>query len=222
MITITNSKFDAQGSAIKDKVYGLRLSGKEDVMIQNCEFANKGYASILNNCEGSVTVKDCKFNCENVYNPIEGSQAVDNGNLAVEDCEFAGKPGNNYLNLYQVADGSEHKVVGCSFNPSVDNNVIRVSNRTSAGMKIDVVDCKYDFLPGEASDYTGFLLCQDYTNKSGVKQDFSKVEVKVKNLLCNGEKVTAEGANVGCVYYVYEDGVGLITGENDPKFVFVD
>lgn len=144
---------------------------------------------------------------------------MNNGNVTVKNCEFKGKPGNNYINFYQVAADSEHLISGCTFNPSVDNNIIRVSNRTSAPMTINVVDCKYDFMAGEPTDYTGFLLCQDYTNKSGVKQNFANVTVKLENVLCNGEKVTASGAAEGKIFYVYEDGAGILAEGNDPVVV---
>lgn len=72
MITISNSIFEAKGKNKKDKVYGIILNGSESVTIENCEFKNIGYSSILNHCMGDVTIKGCKFHCENIYNPIEG------------------------------------------------------------------------------------------------------------------------------------------------------
>lgn len=220
MITIMNSVFDAQGADKKAKVYGITLNGAEDVVIENCEFSNQGYASILNHCAGDVTVKNCVFNCDKVYNPIEGSQSVSNGNVVVKECKFVGAPGNNYVNFYQFKDGSKHEISDCEFQPTCDNNIVRISNRTNAAAKFVAKDCKYSFVSGEPSDYTGFLLCQDYTNKSGVMQDFTKVAVEIDNVLCDGVKVSVDGAAKGCVYYVYEDGAGIITGlGNDPVVV---
>lgn len=219
MITIANSVFNVQGASIKDKVYGITLNGAEDVLIKECTFNNKGYASLLNQCTGNIAIEDCVFECENVYNPIEGSQSVNNGNVTVKNCKFNGKPGNNYVNFYQVAANSDHLIANCTFQPTVDNNVVRISNRTSVPMTLKVVNCKYDFADGEPTDYTGFLLCQDYTNKSGVKQDFTGVKVTLENVLCNGQKVTAEGAAKGKIFYVYEDDAGIITGTNDPIVV---
>lgn len=219
MITISNSVFDAQGASIKDKVFGIVLNGNEDVVIENCSFKNKGYSAIKNDCSGNVRVAGCEFACANIYNPIEGSQSVDNGNVVVSDCAFNGAPGNNYINFYQVADGSVHEIVNCAFAPTVDNNIIRLSNRKGASAQFNIKDCLYNFAEGKASDYTGFMLCQDYTNKSGVKQDFTKYSVNIENVLCDGEKLSEEGAAKGCIYYVYEDGVGIITGTNDPVVV---
>lgn len=220
MITIYNSTFDAQGANKKASVHGITLNGAEDIEIKGCTFKNMGYASILNHSTGNVKVDNCVFECANVYNPIEGSQSVDNGNLTVKDCQFKGAPGNNYVNLYQFADGSKHEIIGCSFQPTVDNNVVRISNRTSAKTNVLVKDCEYTFADGEPTEYTNFLLCQDYTNKSGVKQDFTGVVVELQNVACNGSVIDANGPVEGGLFYVYEDGKGLITGQdNDPVVI---
>lgn len=217
MITIKNAVFDVQGASKKDKVYGITLSGSEDILLKDCTFANQGYSSIYNQSTGKVIVEDCKFDCKAVYNPIEGSQSVNNGDVIVKGCTFAGAPGNNYINFYQVANDSKHEVSNCVFSPTTDNNVIRISNRTSANMELLVKDCEYNFVAGVPTEYTGFLLCQDYTNKSGVKQDFSGVIVNIDNVTCDGVKLNSEdGAVTGSVFYVYEDGTGVITGQNDP------
>lgn len=217
MICFENVKFDAKGADKKAKVFGLTLSGAEDVEIKNCEFANIGYSSILNNSTGKVKVSNCVFNCDNVYNPIEGSQSVDNGNVNVENCEFKGAPGNNYINFYQFADGSHHEIRGCHFEPTVDNNMLRISNRESAAAEFVVADCEYSYVEGEPTDYTAFLLCQDYTAKSGKPQDFTNCCVSFNDVIRDGEKLSAESEYVS---YVYEDGKGLITEENQPKILF--
>lgn len=217
MIRIENAKFYAEGADKKAKVYAITLSGAEAVEIKNCEFANVGYSSILNNCSADVKVIDCKFDCSNVYNPIEGSQSVANGNVSIENCEFKSAPGNNYINFYQFAEGSHHEVRGCSFEPTVDNNIVRISNRTSAKAEFVVNDCEYNYAEGEPTDYTAFLLCQDYTNKSGVKQDFTGCTVSFCDVKCDGAALNADSERI---YYVYEDGKGIITGDNDPAIKF--
>lgn len=217
MICFENVKFDAQGADKKAKVYGITLSGAEDVEIKNCEFSNMGYSSILNNSTGEVMVLGCKFACDNVYNPIEGSQSVRTGNLLVENCEFKGAPGNNYLNIYNCAEGAKHEIRNCTFEPTVDNNILRISNRESAKADFVVDGCEYVYAEGEPTEYTAFLLCQDYTAKSGKPQDFTGCTVAFNNVKCNGEALTAESERV---YYVYEDGKGIITGENDPVIKF--
>lgn len=213
MITIENSVFNAQGADKKAQVFGLTLNGAEDVLVKGCEFKNMGYSAVMNHCTGSVTVEDCKFDCKNIYNPIEGSQKVDNGNLTVKNCEFEGAPGNNFVNFYQFADGSHHEVVGCTFTGDTNNNIIRISNRTNATMDLLVKDCAYDYMNGTADEYTGFIMCQDYTNG----QDFTKVTVTVDNVKCNGEKIVDAPA-VGALHYTYKNGVGIVE-DNAPVVV---
>lgn len=220
MITINNSVFDVQGTSKKDnKAFGITLKGSEDVVIKDCVFRNQGYAGIMNHCTGKVIVEDCKFECDTMYNPIEGSQSVDNGNVVVKGCEFTGTPGNNFVNFYQFANGAVNEISDCTFTPTVDNNVIRISNRTSAPARFIVSNCTYNFNDAEATEYTGFILCQDYTSKNGVKQSFADVKVELDNVVCDGVKVTADGAAKGSIYYVYQDGAGVITGQNDPVVV---
>lgn len=217
MITFENVKFDAQGTNKKDKVFALTLAGDEAIEIKNCAFVNLGYSSILNNSTADVTISDCTFDCSNVYNPIEGSQSVNNGNVTVENCEFKGVPGNNFINFYQFKNGSKHEIRRCSFEPEVGNNIVRISNRLSANADFNVVDCEYNYAAGEPTEYTAFLICQDYTNKNGVKQDFTGCTISFENVKCDGVELDAEGR----VFYVYEDGKGIITGtDNDPVIKF--
>jgi len=214
MIEIKNSVFSAQGANKKDSVYGLTLSGVEDILVENCEFSNIGYSSILNNASANVTIKDCTFNCANVYNPIEGTQSLDNGNVTVEGCEFIGIPGNNMINFYQFKEGSHHVVKDCTFEPTVDNNIVRISNRGSHAASFLFKNCSYNYPTGSVpTAYTAFLICQDYTKKEGALQDFSKCSVEFNSVKRGNEVLNA---NSDYVYYTFENGRGVITGENDP------
>lgn len=216
MIEIKNSTFNVQGASKKDQVFGITLSGSEDVLIEDCTFSNKGYSSILNNSTGDVTVRNCTFNCDEVYNPIEGSQQVDNGNVTVTGCTFNGQAGNNAINFYQFKDKSIHMIDNCTFEPGINNNIVRVSNRGSRNANFTVKNCSYTYPEGStATAYTGLLLCQDYTNKTGAKQDFSGCTVMLDNVTRDGVVLTSESDHV---YYVYEDGKGVIT-DNDPVVI---
>lgn len=208
MLKFENVTFAAQGANKKDKVYGLTLNGAEDVVVKDCTFNGMGYAAILNHSLGNVRVEGCKFECDNIYNPIEGSQQVENGDVMVSDCEFTGTPGNNFVNFYKVKPESAHTVRNCSFAGATGNNIVRLSNLGSNVASFVIDDCEYVYTSGTADEYTGFMLCQDYTNKNGQKQDFSKYAVRINNLTRPEE---------GCLFYVYEDGKGIITGENDPQ-----
>lgn len=208
MLKFENVTFAAQGANNKDKVYGLTLNGAEDVVVKDCTFNGMGYSAILNHSLGNVTIEGCKFECDNIYNPIEGSQNVENGNVVVADCEFTGVPGNNFINFYKVQPESAHVVRNCSFAGATNNNIVRLSNLGSNAASFTIDDCEYVYTSGTADEYTGFLLCQDYTNKDGKKQDFSKYDVRINHLTRPAE---------GSLFYVFESGKGIITGENDPQ-----
>lgn len=201
MLKFEGCTFSAAGATKKDKVYGLSIEGAEDVVVKNCLFDGTGYAGILNKGTGALTVEKTDFHCGNLYNPIEGGQASDNGNVTVTDCNFTGVPGNNFINFYQVAEGSVHTIKNCTFAGATNNNIIRLSNKTSAGATFNIDDCSYKYVSGKADEWTGFILCQDYTNKTGVLQDFSKYSININNLTRPEE---------GSLVYVYEDGAGII------------
>lgn len=201
MLKFEDCTFSAAGATKNDKVYGLTINGAEDVTIKNCVFDGIGYSAILNKSTGTLTVEHSEFHCDNIKNPIEGGQTSDNGNVTISDCDFTGVPGNNFINFYQVANNSTHTIKNCKFAGGTANNIIRLSNKTNATATFNVVDCSYKYVSGKADEWTGFILCQDYTNKSGVKQDFSTYHINIDNL---------DRPEEGSLVYVYEDGEGII------------
>lgn len=211
MLKFENCIFSAKGANKNAKVYGLTLTGNEEILINNCKFDGTGYAALLNKAEAPVTIKNCEFECENYYNIIEGNQVAANDNVVIDNCNFTGVPGNNFINFYNVKENSIHTVENCRFYGGMDNNIIRLSNVTNAEATFNINGCTYRYTEGELSDYTGFMLCQDYTNKSGKKQDFSKYTVNFNNF---------EIPEIGSLIYVYEDGAGIIT--NNFPVTYID
>lgn len=201
MLKFEGCTFSATGADKKDKVYGLSIDGTEDVIVKDCTFNGMGYAAILNKGTGSLTVEETTFECANIYNPIEGSQVSHNGNVTVDHCDFNGAPGNNFINFYQVAEGSVHTIKNCKFSGATNNNIIRLSNKTNSSATFNIEDCSYKYISGKVDEWTGFILCQDYTNRNGVKQDFDKYSINISNLTRPEE---------GSLVYVYEDGAGII------------
>lgn len=201
MLKFEGCTFSAAGANKNAKVFGLTVAGSEDVLVKNCIFDGTGYAAILNNGTGALTVEGCDFVCGNIKNPIEGTQSADNGNVTVDSCNFTGVPGNNFINFYRVADGSVHTIKNCKFAGSTGNNIVRLSNKTNNSATFNISDCEYKFVSGTVDEWTGFILCQDYTNVNGVKQDFSKYRINIDNLVRPAE---------GSLVYVYEDNEGII------------
>lgn len=212
MLKFDGCTFSAAGANKSAKVFGLTLNGAEDVSINNCKFDGTGYSGLLNKCEGDVTIKGCAFECDNFRNPIEGGQAAPQGNLIVEDCRFTGAPGNNFINFYNVKEDSVHNIKNCYFEGNMgENNIIRLSNVESTTATYNIDDCVQVYIAGEENEYTGFIICQDYTNRTGKFQDFGNYTVNINNL---------DRPNKGKLFYVYEDGVGLVDN-NDPA-IYLD
>lgn len=212
MLKFNGCEFSAAGANKKDQVFGLKLNTSEDVLIEDCLFDGTGYSAILNNTTGAVTIKNCNFECDNFYNPIEGGQSIEQGNLTVENCDFTGIPGNNFINFYNVANETEHSVKNCKFSGRTSNNIIRLSNKNNATATFKFEDIKYKFVSGEVNEYTAFLMLQDYTKRNGNLQDFSKYTVYINNL---------DRPQEGELYYTYTDGEGINTPDNHP-IVYID
>lgn len=211
MLKFEGCTFSAAGESKNSKLYGLTVTGSEDVEIRDCTFNGTGYSALLNQGTGNLSIKDCVFACGNIKNPIEGSQTIDNGNYYIENCIFEGIPGNNFINIYNVAPESTHTIKNCKFHGGTGNNIIRLSNKNNAVASFNIIDCMYEFISGKVDEWTGFLLCQDYTNKSGNKQEFGYYTININNLAAPDK---------GALFYVYDDGEGIIT-TNDP-YVYVD
>ena len=202
MLKFQGCEFNAAGANKNAQVYGLSLNGVEDILIEDCIFSGKGYAGLLNKTAGDVTVKNCKFECDDFRNPIEGGQAAAQGNLTVEDCKFFGVPGNNFISFYNVKANSVHNIKNCYFEGNMaDNNVVRLSNVGNATATFNIENCRQHYLEGEEGEYTGFIICQDYTKRTGKPQSFGIYTINIDNL---------DRPDKGQIVYVYEDGAGII------------
>lgn len=214
-------EFKAQGTGKKDSTkLGLKLVGSASADVSNCVFASQGYSAIGVQTSGKVVIDNCEFHCENNHNPIECT--VQSG-AAVEDVtvsnnKFTGICGNNYVNFYKVADGSVFTIEGNEFiDISPESEVIRFSNVENTSATFEVKNNSYNFYTTEGtSDYTSFIMCQDFTAKNGKPEDFTKYTVNIENLRCNGQPVGEDRKCAqGVLTFTYQDGVGIIT-DNDP------
>lgn len=222
MIEIKNCVFDAQDTAEtlkKCSMHGLVLKGDEEVVVENCVFNNRGYSAININGSCDVTVKNCEFNCDTIYNPIEGTKV--GSSVVIENNVFNGKCGNNYVNFYSYADNAVINMADNKF-PGVDpsaSEVIRISNANNANVTINVNGDAFDYTSDYVGDYTSYIMCQDYTAKNGKPQDFSKVVVNLKDVKCNGEVISADHMAQGQITFTYQDGAGIIA-DNNPVINF--
>lgn len=224
MIEIKNCVFDSQDTATtlkKCTTHGLVLNGTEDILVENCEFRNRGYSAINVNAEGAVVIKDCTFECGNIYNPIEGGQSgAGNSRVSIVNNTFNGQSGNNYINFYRFQEGAVIELKDNKF-PAVssDSEVIRVSNSTSAKVTYNVDSDEFAYIDSSVGAYTSYIMCQDYSAKNGVVQDFGKVTFNLHNVKCNGEVMSADSVAQGKLTFTYQDGTGIIP-TNQPVINF--
>lgn len=219
-VCFDNCEFSVKGANKKDQTTpALKIEGTAKVIVKNSLFESQGYQAVSINTSNEVILENNVFNCANNYNPIEGTVSAKGtpvGNVVIKNNEFNGICGNNYINFYNMKDGSIVTLDGNNFNTvSRDSEILRLSNSANTSATFNVKDNSYIFTSGEVGLYTAFMLCQDFTKKNGVPQDFSKYVINIENLECNGVKATLDKVAEGKLFVVYEDGVGLIE-DNAP------
>lgn len=211
-----NCTFSVQGANMKDgKGTALVIAGSAGVKITNCLFKNKGYNSINVQTTGQVVIERNTFNSADVYNPIEvaGKAGAGANNISIENNIFNTICGNNYISFFHMAEGAIVKINYNLFsNVRYESNILRFSNPGNVSATFNVNNNKYRYNTNDVSDYTAFIICQEYGDKA---QDFSKYIVNISNLKCNNEIVVDKPAQ-GVLYYSYKDNVGIVTGQNDP------
>ena len=217
-VEFINCIFSVEGKNIKDNAgTALTINGTANAKISNCIFKNVGYNSINIRTTGVVTIERNTFISTNVYNPIECSGQNIN-NISIEKNIFNTTCGNNYISFFHMAEGAIVEIKDNLFsNVRYESNILRLSNTANVSALFKVENNKYQYNTTDVSDYTAFLICQEYGSAS---QDFRKYTIVISNLKCNNN-IVKEKPDQGNLYYVYKDGVGVVTGQNDPIVTIV-
>lgn len=201
-----------------------------DVSLVGCKFTSES-ADVRTGLNiksgGQVVIEDCTFDDPDgvIYNWIEfgidGKKPVKD-NTIIRNCNFIGSAKHNAINFYDIEEGANILIENCNFDLVADSNAIRISNNLSSNAVFTIKDCTYTNGSPVESEYNGFILFQDYF-KNGAVQDFTKLTVKLVNLV--GPNGVVKGNPVGDlvnqVYYVYKDEEGIITDHNQPNVVFL-
>lgn len=215
-VEFINCTFSAEGATMKDAAgTALTILGSVNTSIINCVFKNKGYNSILLKTTGKVNIERNTFYSSEVYNPIECAGRAGEGlnNIVIKNNIFSSTCGNNYISFFHMANDAMVEIERNIFsNVKYESNILRLSNPENAAAIFQVSNNTYQYNSNDVSDYTAFLICQEY---GSVAQDFTKYIVNFTNLKCNNSVVTETPAQ-GVLYYSYKDGVGIVTGQNDP------
>jgi len=220
-------EFNVQGKSSTDATTpGMKITGG-NVVVQNSTFANKGYSAVKYTT-GNITLKNNLFKCSvdgsvMIKNPIEGSFKIDGAlvdNMVLENNVFDGKCGNNYMNFYQFKDGAKVVLKGNQIkNADLDAEMVRISNTNSAkNVSFEIENETYNWVAGDATKWTSYLLYQD-DSASGKAEDYTGINIKIKNLVCDGEKITelADGDSRKRVQLMYRTNNGGIIAPPDSN-----
>lgn len=181
-VTIKNSSISDNArlsiNAGDIEVKGLAISG-------DFPKAQGGNAVVKINESDYIVFRDITFNSNDVYNGIEiglNSSKLPKYVL-FDNCKFEGTFTNNPIIVFGTADDAIINIQNCSFDKV--SNILRLSNKANTKCVVNISNCSVNQLETNP-EYTGAILCQDYTSKKGEE---------VANNLFSPEKITINFKN---------------------------
>lgn len=180
-VTIKNSSISDNArlsiNAGDVEVKGLAISG-------DFPKAQGGNAVVKINESDYIVFRDMTFNSNDVYNGIEiglNSSKLPKYVL-FDNCKFEGTFTNNPIIVFGTADDAIINIQNCSFDKV--SNILRLSNKAKTKCVVNISNCSVNQLDTNP-EYTGAILCQDYTSKGE----------EVANNLFSPEKITINFKN---------------------------
>lgn len=180
-VTIKNSSISDNArlsiNAGDVEVKGLAISG-------DFPKAQGGNAVVKINESDYIVFRDMTFNSNDVYNGIEiglNSSKLPKYVL-FDNCKFEGTFTNNPILVFGTADDAIINIQNCSFDKV--SNILRLSNKANTKCVVNISNCSVNQLETNP-EYTGAILCQDYTSKGE----------EVANNLFSPEKITINFKN---------------------------
>ena len=180
-VTIKNSSISDNArlsiNAGDVEVKGLAISG-------DFPKAQGGNAVVKINESDYIVFRDMTFNSNDVYNGIEiglNSSKLPKYVL-FDNCKFEGTFTNNPIIVFGTADDAIINIQNCSFDKV--SNILRLSNKANTKCVVNISNCSVNRLDTNP-EYTGAILCQDYTSKGE----------EVANNLFSPEKITINFKN---------------------------
>lgn len=180
-VTIKNSSISDNArlsiNAGDVEVKGLAISG-------DFPKAQGGHAVVKINESDYIVFRDMTFNSNDVYNGIEiglNSSKLPKYVL-FDNCKFEGTFTNNPIVVFGTADDAIINIQNCSFDKV--SNILRLSNKANTKCVVNISNCSVNQLETNP-EYTGAILCQDYTSKGE----------EVANNLFSPEKITINFKN---------------------------
>ena len=190
----------------------------------------QGNAAFSVNTTGdTIRISNCKFG-QTGYNALEiglSAETANVKNIVIENCEFADASNNSIL-IFRTAANAVVTIKKCTFGNV--SNAIRISNADNHSVTVNVIDCAIASVDKNL-DYTGIVLCQDYTSKTVEDAEANnlfapeKVKFNFVNVTVGGEKVVAGNPEeqfgsktAEQILYVYRDADRSLVGYDATKF----
>ena len=190
----------------------------------------QGNAAFSVNTTGdTVRISNCKFG-QTGYNALEiglSAETANVKNIVIENCEFADASNNSIL-IFRTAADAVVTIKKCTFGNV--SNAIRISNADNHSVTVNVIDCDIASVDSNL-DYTGIVLCQDYTSKTVEEAEANnlfapeKVKFNFVNVTVGGKKVVAGNPEeqfgsktAEQILYVYRDAAKSLVGYDATKF----
>lgn len=190
----------------------------------------QGNAAFSVNTTGdTIRISNCKFG-QTGYNALEiglSAETANVKNIVIENCEFADASNNSIL-IYRTAANAVVTIKKCTFGNV--SNAIRISNANNQSVTVNVIDCDIASVDSNL-DYTGIVLCQDYTSKTvedaeannlfapeKVKFNFVNVTVGSKKVVAGNPEEQFGSKTAEQILYVYRDAAKSLVGYDATKF----
>ena len=190
----------------------------------------QGNAAFSVNTTGdTIRISNCKFG-QTGYNALEiglSAETANVKNIVIENCEFADAANNSIL-IFRTAADAVVTIKKCTFGNV--SNAIRISNADNHSVTVNVIDCDIASVDSNL-DYTGIVLCQDYTSKTVEDAEANnlfapeKVKFNFVNVTIGGKKVVAGNPEEQFgsktpeqILYVYRDADRSLVGYDATKF----
>ena len=238
-VVVKNVTFKPQGLANNASPLNFKT---ESLTLENVNFTGEVSGStdvviVQGNQAKSITIKDCEFNTNGIYNAIYIDNTPNLNSVLIDNVAFNTANRNNAITVGSTLPNAMINIQNCTF--ADVSNAMRLFNRTNAtGVSLNVTNCtctKWETTP----QYAGFFIFEDpqsATAEAAIANNLfapNKVTVTCDNVTGpHGKLMFAspiDGAYQGATanpnqaYYVYYHKGGMIPfgdGSQYPTFIF--
>ena len=233
-VVIKAKNVDVQGLTVESVTSKITAGGIVNLTdIKSTGTINKqtqGNAAFSVNTTGdTIRISNCKFG-QTGYNALEIGLSADTANvknIVIENCEFADASNNSIL-IFRTAANAVVTIKKCTFGNV--SNAIRISNADNHSVTVNVIDCDIASVDSNL-DYTGIVLCQDYTSKTvedaeannlfapeKVKFNFVNVTVGGKKIVAGNPEEQFGSKTAEQILYIYRNADASLVGYDATKF----